>query len=142
MFLGPLWCRYLCPVGGIYGAVAALSPCAVTRDEDTCIHCHKCTHACHAYIEPETLGTVRSTECDGCMDCVKVCPVDGCLEAKVAGRVRIAPWVWPLLVVAVWLSIYGIAKVTGNWDTTAAPAQFKAAINSGLLQQESMPQKQ
>ena len=76
------------------------------------------------------------------MDCVKVCPVDDCLEAKAVGRVRIAPWVWPLLVVGLWLAIYGVAKVSGNWDSTVPLDGFKATINSGILQQSSMPQGQ
>jgi len=74
------------------------------------------------------------------MECVKVCPVDGCLEARVAGRVRIAPWVWPVLVVGLWLVIYGGAKVSGNWDSSVPLDGFKAAINSGVLQQPSVPQ--
>lgn len=140
MFFGPVWCRYLCPVGGMYAAVAVASPCSVTRNAETCIQCHRCSKTCHAFIEPEKVSTVRSTECDGCMDCVKVCPVEDCLEAKAFGRVRIAPWVWPLLVVGLWLSIYGVAKVTGNWNSTVPVATFKQTINSGVLQQSSMPQ--
>lgn len=140
--IGPLWCRYLCPVGGMYCAVAALSPCAVVRDEDTCIQCGKCAKSCHAYCRPDRVRTVRDTECDGCMDCVKACPVDTCLEVKVAGRVRITPWVWPILVVGLWLAIYGGAKLSGNWDSTVPLDGFKAAINSGILQQRSVPQGQ
>ena len=75
--IGPLWCRYLCPVGGMYCAVATLSPCSVSRDESTCIQCGKCAKSCHAFCRPDAVRTVRDTECDGCMDCVKVCPVDG-----------------------------------------------------------------
>ena len=140
--VGPIWCRYLCPVGGMYCAVAALSPSAVVRNEETCIHCHKCTRVCHAFIAPEDVRVVRDTECDGCMDCVRVCPVADCLEARVAGRARIAFWVWPLLVVGVWLSVYGIAKITGNWDSRLSPDEFRSAINSGVLQQSSTPNGQ
>jgi len=139
-FIGPLWCRYLCPVGGIYCAAAMLSPCAVVRDEASCIQCGKCASSCHAFCRPDRVHTVRDTECDGCMDCVKACPVEGCLEARVAGRVRIAPWLWPLLVVALWLSIYGAAKVSGNWDSTVPLDGFKAAVNSGILEQRSTRQ--
>ena len=142
MLVGPIWCRYLCPVGGMYCAVSALSPSAVVRDEQTCIHCHRCTRSCHALIAPENVRVVRDTECDGCMDCVRVCPVDHCLEARVAGRVRIAPWVWPLLVVGLWLAVYGLAKSTGNWDSRVPIGEFKAAINSGVLEQSSMPRGQ
>jgi len=140
--IGPLWCRYLCPLGGMYCAVATLSPCSVVRDEETCIQCGKCAAVCHAYCHPEKVRTVRDTECDGCMECVKACPVDRCLEAKVIGRMRVAPWVWPLLVVGLWLAIYGVAKVSGNWDSGVPLDAFKGAINSGILAQPSVPQDQ
>ena len=141
MLFGPVWCRYLCPVGGMYSAAAALSPSAVRRTDDNCIHCGKCTKACHAFIEVEKAGTVRDTECDGCMECVKVCPAEECLEATAFGRVRVAPWVWVTLVVALWLGIFGVAKVTGRWDSPIPPEQFRAAINSGVLERASVPQQ-
>lgn len=134
---GPLWCRYLCPLGGLYSAVGVLSPCTIERDADACISCHKCSKVCHAFVEPEKTTRVWAPECDGCMDCVKVCPVDGCLEAKAAGAVRIAPWAWPLLVVGLWLAIWGGAKVTGNWDSTIPPDAFKQVINSGIIEQKT-----
>ncbi len=138
---GAVWCRYLCPVGGIYSVFGVVSPCTVHRDEETCIHCSRCSKACHAFVDVETSRSVRDTECDGCMDCVKVCPVDGCLEAKAVGRVSIAPWVWPLLVVGLWLAIYGIANLTGNWHSPIPADQFKAVIQSGIIERESVPQQ-
>jgi hypothetical protein len=47
-----------------------------------------------------------------------------------------------LLVVGLWLAIFGVAKLTGNWDSTVTPDQFKAAISSGILEQPSIPQSQ
>lgn len=137
MLIGPLWCRYLCPLGGLYSAVGLASPCAVERDTATCIHCHKCSEVCHAYLQPEKSERVWAAECDGCMDCVKVCPVDGCLEAKAFSSVRIAPWLWPTLVVGLWLGVWGIAKATGNWDSPIPDEVFVRIINSGLLEQQT-----
>lgn len=137
MMLGPVWCRWLCPLGALYSTVGLVSPCAVRRDAETCIHCSRCTEVCHAFVDVERLSTVRALECDGCMDCVKECPVEGCLEAKGPGSVRISPWVWPLLVVGLWLAIWGVAKVTGNWDTTIPDEVFRQVINSGLLESET-----
>ena len=141
MAFGPVWCRYLCPVGGMYSAVAELSPCKVRRAEENCIHCHKCTRVCHAFIDVEEDAVVRDTECDGCMDCVKVCPADDCLEAKGPGGLTIAPWAWPLLVAGLWLAIFGVAKVTGNWDTRVTPAQMRAAVQSGVIDRASLPDR-
>ena len=85
---------------------------------------------------------VRDTECDGCMDCVKVCPAENCLEAKGPGGIKVQPWAWALIVVALWLAIFGVAKVTGNWDTRVTPDQMKAAVQAGVLEQPSTPQSQ
>jgi len=137
MVIGPLWCRYLCPLGGLYSAIGIASPCTIERDAETCIHCRKCSKVCHAFVEPEKTERVWAAECDGCMDCVKVCPVEGCLEAKAFSRARIAPWVWPVLVVGLWLAIWAGAKVTGNWDTRIPDQAFQQVINSGLLEQQT-----
>ncbi len=135
MLLGPVWCRYACPLGALYSAIGLASPCAVKRDHETCIDCGKCTRACHALVDVQHATTVHAAECDGCMDCVKVCPVEGALEARALGRVRIAPWVWPLLVAGLWFAIYLVAKLTGNWDTAIPVDAFRQVIGSGLLEQ-------
>lgn len=136
-FFGAVWCRYLCPVGGIYSIIGLCSPSAVHRDAATCIDCHRCSKTCHAFIEPEKTERVWSTECDGCMDCVRVCPVDDCLQARFAGRIRIQPWAWPILLVVVWLLMWGFAKVLGLWDTGLDKEMFRTVINSGLLEQKT-----
>ncbi|MBA4370556.1 MAG: (4Fe-4S)-binding protein [Coriobacteriaceae bacterium] len=137
VFFGPVWCRWLCPLGGWYSLLGMASPCAVRRDPETCIHCSACTEACHAFLDVEKARAVRSPECDGCMDCVRVCPVPGCLEARAPGNTRIAPWVWPLLVVGLWLAIYAGARLTGNWDTRLPDDVFRQVINSGLLEERT-----
>lgn len=137
ILFGPVWCRWLCPLGGWYSVLGMASPCAVQRAEESCIHCSACTKSCHAFVDVEHSNRVITPECDGCMDCVKACPVPECLEAKAFGRVRIAPWAWAALVVGTWLVIWGFAKFTGRWDTTIPDEQFKSAINSGLLEERT-----
>ncbi len=134
---GPVWCRYLCPLGGLYSAFGALSPCTVERDTSKCIHCKRCSSVCHAFVEPERVGRVWTPECDGCMDCVKVCPVDGCLEAKAFSRIRISPWAWPLLAATLWFIIWGFAAALGQWSSTIPPEAFREVIQSGLIEQRT-----
>ncbi len=134
---GPVWCRYMCPLGGLYSAVGAASPCTVERDAEACIHCHRCTESCHAFAAPERTRRLFAPECDGCMDCIRVCPVDGCLEARAFSRVRIEPWAWPLLAVGLWLMIFGFASALGQWRSGLPPEAFRSAIHSGILEQRT-----
>lgn len=137
MLFGPVWCRWLCPLGGLYSVFGVASACTVMRDERTCVRCSRCNEVCHAGVDVERAADVRAIECDGCMECVKECPVDGCLTARAFRRFVIPPWVWALLVVGVWLGIYGVAKLTGNWDTTVPLPVFQQVIRSGLLEQQT-----
>ncbi|MBS3956970.1 MAG: 4Fe-4S binding protein [Clostridiales bacterium] len=135
MMFGPVWCRWLCPLGGLYGALGLASACSVVRDAKTCINCSKCAEVCHAFVDVERASDVRAVECDGCMDCVRSCPVEGCLTPRVFRTVRIPAWVWPTMVVGVWLIIWGVAEATGNWDTTVPREVFQQVIRSGLLEE-------
>ncbi|MDO8964302.1 MAG: 4Fe-4S binding protein [Coriobacteriia bacterium] len=138
MLFSPVWCRYLCPLGGWYSVLGIASPCAVEREESLCIHCNKCTKVCHALVDVENVRKrVWAPECDGCMDCVRVCPAPGALDGKLLGLVRISPRVWAVLVVGVWLAIFLFAKATGNWDTTVPTDAFRTIIRSGALQERT-----
>jgi len=130
MLLGNVWCRYLCPLGGLYGAIGVASPCTVVRDEDICIACGKCTEVCHAAVKVDELRSVHAPECDGCLDCVVECPAPGALEPRVLGKWAMPVWLWPVLVVGLWLAIYGVAKLTGHWDTAVPADLFRIYVNA------------
>ncbi|QGY40016.1 4Fe-4S binding protein [Pseudodesulfovibrio cashew] len=117
------WCRYLCPYGALLGLLSWFGPVAVSRDRDKCVSCGKCAKGCPAGIRVDLKQTVRTPECIGCMECVGACPVDGCLEARAAGR-RI-PWpVVGLGAVCVLLLFWVWAKTTGHWDSTMPQAML------------------
>lgn len=117
MLFGNVWCRYLCPLGGVYGACGVASPTTVVRDAEKCIDCGKCAKICHAAVPVDTLKSVRAPECDGCQDCVRICPAEGALTPRLFGRFKMRWWMWPLGVVVLWLGIYAVAVATGNWQT-------------------------
>lgn len=131
----PLWCRYLCPLGGLYSLVGMASPCKINRNQDTCIECKKCDAACDAFCDPSTKKVVRANTCDGCMECVKVCPVDGCLAARAFGKLRIDPRVWGWMIVLIWAFIIIAAMALNLWDSRIPNEVFRQVINSGLLEE-------
>jgi len=110
------WCRYLCPLGALYGTVSAASLGTVKRDSTACIDCGACDKACTSLIKVSTRErAIRDPECDGCLDCTHACNTPGALDARV-GRTKIPTLAWPLLVVTVWLLIIVVADGTGHWQ--------------------------
>jgi len=68
------FCKYLCPLGGIYGLFNKFSFYQMKVDDKKCIKCKKCIDACKMNVD--VLDNINSMECIRCMGCVKACPVD------------------------------------------------------------------
>ena len=66
------FCKYLCPLGAIYGLFNKFALCRMDLDEEKCIRCGKCARECRMCVEPSK--TPNSPECIRCGDCVKACP--------------------------------------------------------------------
>lgn len=66
------FCRYLCPLGAIYGYFNRISLYRITVDEKLCTHCGICTRQCPMAVSvPEDGNTI---ECIRCGECAAVCP--------------------------------------------------------------------
>ena len=72
-----LWCRAICPLGALLGAVSRWSVLGLHKDPAACDHCNRCLLHCQGGDDP--IGGVpwRKAECLMCMNCVGVCPQDG-----------------------------------------------------------------
>ncbi|MDO5712834.1 MAG: 4Fe-4S binding protein [Tissierellia bacterium] len=68
------FCKYICPLGAIYGLLNRFSAVQLEFSSSKCIHCRKCVKACKMNVEPYKNPT--SPECIRCGDCVRACPVD------------------------------------------------------------------
>ena len=66
------FCRYLCPLGAIYGLFNPIAFCRLRFDKARCTHCGCCARACKMDIVP--CETPNSAECIRCGDCVGACP--------------------------------------------------------------------
>ena len=121
------WCTYCCPYGALLGIVALPSPLHVHRQEEQCMHCHRCQDVCPAGIAVWRKETVRVPECIGCMECVAACPEDGCLRlSAISNKISVPVWLVPVGVIFVLLCAWLFSLWTGHWHTVIPDQAFQA----------------
>lgn len=72
IFIARPFCRFICPLGAIYGLFNPISLYKLEVNSDVCIKCNKCTNTCPISIE--TYKTPNSPECIRCGECIGACP--------------------------------------------------------------------
>jgi polyferredoxin len=71
-----LWCRSICPLGALLGAVSRWSVLGLHKDPDSCDKCNRCLLHCQGGDDPIGGAPWRKAECLMCMNCVGSCPHD------------------------------------------------------------------
>lgn len=66
------FCKYICPLGAIYGLFNGISLYQYRVEDSKCIKCNACTNACKMNIDP--YKTPNHMECIRCGDCEIACP--------------------------------------------------------------------
>ena len=66
------FCKYLCPLGGIYAVFNRMALYRLRVETEACIQCGKCKTACKMGVDP--VKTPNHTECIRCGDCKRCCP--------------------------------------------------------------------
>ena len=66
------FCRYLCPLGAIYGLFNRIALVHLDYAPKQCVTCGKCETVCPMGIDPKT--QFRSAECIRCGRCARACP--------------------------------------------------------------------
>mgnify|MGYP005756602193 FL=1 len=71
------FCKYLCPLGTIYGMFHSVAFYRYDVDVEKCVQCGKCQKSCNMDIS--VWQNPNSPECIRCGDCIKCCPT-GAIE--------------------------------------------------------------
>ena len=69
VFIFRLFCRFICPLGALYGLFNKISFFGVAVDQPKCTNCGLCMAQCKVDIR-----SVGDQECISCGECVDVCP--------------------------------------------------------------------
>lgn len=68
------FCKYLCPLGAIYGFFNRIALYSLHVDREQCVHCGKCAAHCPMCVDP--VQSPCSAECIRCGKCAESCPTD------------------------------------------------------------------
>lgn len=68
------FCRYICPLGAIYGLFNPIAFYRFKVDDNLCIKCGKCQDACG--LDIKVWEKPNSIECIRCGKCIDTCPVN------------------------------------------------------------------
>jgi polyferredoxin len=124
LFVKNVWCRYLCPYGGLLGIVSMFSLTRIRRNPDACIDCAKCASACPSLLPVDKLLSVQSAECTGCLECVAVCPATGALDLSGGRRFPVPAKAVAFGLAAIFLGFVGAAMLSGHWQTAVPDALY------------------
>jgi len=80
------WCRYLCPIGAMYGPMNLVAVTDIEFDPSACIHCQRCIIDCPMGINPKS--DKRDPECIRCGRCIDSCPTSAQRFRLLNGTIR------------------------------------------------------
>jgi len=65
------YCRFICPLGALFGVLARWTPWRIGKREGECSNCEVCENNCEGACDP--FGKIRVSECLLCMNCLDAC---------------------------------------------------------------------
>lgn len=72
LFIYRPFCKYICPLGAIYGLLNPISLYRMHLDASSCTHCGTCARTCPMQVNPAM--SPNSAECIRCGRCTQACP--------------------------------------------------------------------
>ena len=124
-----VWCRYLCPYGGLLGLMGFISPVEISRNDDACTHCNLCTKNCPSLLPVSRKHNIISPECSGCLNCLSCCPSKGALEVALKGGKRIHPVMVGVSVIGIFFGLILIAHLSGKWNSSLSYGELRSLLS-------------
>jgi len=85
------WCRILCPLGALLGALSRWTWLGMRKDHEACTSCNLCMVHCQGADMPIGHERWRAPECHLCFNCEGVCPHDVLSFSMLSTRGAVQP---------------------------------------------------
>ncbi|MGA3268260.1 MAG: 4Fe-4S binding protein [Verrucomicrobiota bacterium] len=71
LWIPRFYCRFICPLGALFGVLARWAPWRVGKRQGECAGCELCENNCEGACDP--FGKIHPHECLLCMNCLRAC---------------------------------------------------------------------
>jgi ferredoxin len=71
LWIPRFYCRFVCPLGALFGVLVRWTPWRVGKREGDCLGCELCENNCEGACDP--FGKIHPHECLLCMNCLRAC---------------------------------------------------------------------
>ena len=71
LWIPRFYCRFICPLGALFGVLARWTPWRIGRRQGECTGCELCENNCEGACDP--FGKIHLHECLLCMNCLSAC---------------------------------------------------------------------
>ena len=83
IFIYRVFCRFLCPLGALYGLFNKLSIIGIKVDKEKCSDCHACINVCKMDVKE-----VGDHECINCGECISHCKEEAIKWKNIIADIR------------------------------------------------------
>ena len=73
LFGGRWFCKFVCPLGAVYGLFNYISPIQVVHIDSKCTNCKRCIKECPMNVDLKRNKFIDVTSCIRCGKCTKIC---------------------------------------------------------------------
>ena len=71
LWIPRVYCRFICPLGALFGSLSQFAPWRIQREKSVCKNCDLCEKNCEGACNPSE--TIRLSECTLCLNCIEGC---------------------------------------------------------------------
>ena len=129
IFIFRMFCRFICPLGALYGLFNKISFFGVKLNTDKCINCNACVKKCKLDIK-----NIGDAECINCGECISVCPTKAISwkgfkssDAATNNNHRVPKLITKIIVTVLMLAVLA-TSIVHFWTESSAKIQYGTSI--------------